>query len=254
MNLALSNLSWDNQDSEKVFKILKENNINQIECVLTKIKKWEELTIKDIIEYKKYLDLCNITPYSIQSLFYNIDYKLKNIDNIILHFNRIIEYAKILGSKILVFGSPNLRKQYDGWELDVVSIFTQVDKLLKDTDIKVVIEPNAKSYGGEFWFDINEIVSFIEKNNLNNIRTMIDTHNSELENNIPYIELMSHYKYINHIHISEIGLSNIINNKQHNKLSSILHTNKYNKTITYEVLNNDGVLDSVKIFTKIYNV
>ena len=69
MNLALSNFAWDNKDSDEVFKVLKENGINQIECILTKIKSWNELTTDDIIEYKKSLDTYGITAYSMQSLF-----------------------------------------------------------------------------------------------------------------------------------------------------------------------------------------
>lgn len=253
MNLALSNFAWDNKDSDKVFQILKENGINQIECILTKIKSWDELTTDDIIEYKKTLDTYGITAYSIQSLFYGVECKITEIDAVVSHFKRLINYATILGSKRLIFGSPGLRKQHDGWEQAVIEIFNQVDKLLEGTDIKVIIEPNARTYGGKFWYKLDEIVSFIEKNNFFNIRTMIDTHNSELESNVPYMDLIFHYDYIEHIHISEVGLANIKENEQHKRFSSILHNREYDKTITYEVLNNDGVLDSIKTFTKIYN-
>jgi sugar phosphate isomerase/epimerase len=253
MNLALSNFAWDNQNSEEVFKVLKENGINQIECILTKIKSWDELTTEDIIEYKKLLDIHGITAYSIQSLFYGVECKITDVDAIVSHFKRIIDYATILGSKRLIFGSPGLRKQHDGWEQAVIDIFNQVDKLLEGTDIKVIIEPNARTYGGKFWYKIDEIISFIVKNNFYNIRTMIDTHNSELESNVPYMDAIFHYDNIEHIHVSEIGLANIKESEQHKRFSAILHNREYNKTITYEVLNNEGVLDSIKTFTKIYN-
>jgi len=55
MNLALSNFAWDNDESKVIFKTLKNNDINNIECVLTKIKPWNDLTIDDIKNYKKEL-------------------------------------------------------------------------------------------------------------------------------------------------------------------------------------------------------
>lgn len=255
MNLALSNFAWDNKDSEEVFKVLKENNIHQIECILTKIKPWSELTREDIIEYKNYLDSFGITAYSIQSLFYGIDCKITDVDTIVAHFERLIEYAEILGSKILVFGSPSLRKQLDGWAYAVGDIFNQVDKLLEGKDIKVVIEPNAKVYNGEFWFTLNEICEFLEFFDFKNIGTMIDTHNVELEGNILLVfDLYANYKWIEHIHASEIKLANIKESKIHEALNLFLKVSDYSRTITYEVLNNEGVLDSIKIFTEIYNV
>jgi sugar phosphate isomerase/epimerase len=253
MKLALSNFAWDNKDSEEVFKVLKENNIHQIECILTKIKPWSELTREDIIEYKNYLDSFGITAYSIQSLFYGVDCKITDVDTVVAHFERLIEYAEILGSKILVFGSPGLRKQLDGWAYAVGDIFNQVDKLLEGKDIKVVIEPNTKAYNGEFWFTLNEIIEFLEFFQFNNIRTMIDTHNAELEGGIELSNSYNNSKWIKHIHASEVKLANIKESKTHESLNFILKTLNYNGTITYEVLNNEGVLDSIKTFAKIYN-
>jgi len=253
MKLALSNFAWDNKNSELIFKFLKENNITQIECILTKIKSWDKLTIEDIVEYKNYLDLFNIRAYSIQSLFYNVDCKITDVDIIVSHFKRLIEYAEILGSKILVFGSPNLRKQYNGWESSVVKIFTQIDELLEDKDIKVVIEPNARVYNGEFWFTLEEIIKFLETNQFNNIKTMIDTHNAELEKDIKFNTMLKYFdKYIAHIHVSEVGLNNIQTSKLHTSFTSILNYVNYNQTITYEVKDNEGVLDSIKTFIKLY--
>ena len=44
MNLALSNFAFDNEDSDKIFTALRENNINQIECIVPKIAPWDNIT------------------------------------------------------------------------------------------------------------------------------------------------------------------------------------------------------------------
>ena len=253
MNLALSNFAWDNQDSETIFKSLKENGINNIESVLTKIKDWSELHTKDIVDYKKYLDINEITPYSIQSLFYSVKCKdITDVDIIKSHFDKLIYYSKLLGVKVLVFGSPGLRKKTEGWEDSLVEIFTYVNNILVGTDIKVLIEPNTSSYGGEFFHTVNEIVKFIDSNDLKNVRTMIDTHNSILENKDPNVELVEYFNYIEHIHVSEPKLVVIKDNEFHNTFSNTIKNSGYKKTITYEVMKSEELIPSIEIFSKIY--
>lgn len=253
MNLALSNFAWDNDESKVIFKTLKNNDIDNIECVLTKIKSWDDLTIDDIKNYKKELKKQKIIPYSIQSLFYNVNTdNLCNNEKNIPHIKRLIEYSKILGIKILVLGSPNLRKKINNWEKLIVEFFNEVDSLLKDTDIKLLIEPNSKVYNGEYFFKVSEIVEFINKYKFKNILTMIDTHNSVLENKNPNIEYANYYKYIKHIHISEPNLKVIEDNEFHKDFSNTLKKNNYNGVITYEVLKCDEIINNISTFSKIY--
>jgi sugar phosphate isomerase/epimerase len=253
MNLALSNFAWDNQDSETIFKSLKENGINNIESVLTKIKDWSELETKDIVSYKKCLDDNGIIPYSIQSLFYGVKcVDITDVNIIKSHFDKLIYYSKLLSVKVLVFGSPGLRKKTNGWEDSLIEIFTYVDNILIGTDIKVLIEPNTSSYGGEFFHTVSDIVNFIESNNLKNVRTMIDTHNSLLENLDPNVELVNYFNYIEHIHISEPKLVVIKEDEFHINFSKTIKNSEYNKTITYEVMKSIDLIPSIKTFSKIY--
>jgi sugar phosphate isomerase/epimerase len=157
-----------------------------------------------------------------------------------------------LGVKVLVFGSPGLRKKTEGWEDSLVEIFTYVDNILVDADIKVLIEPNTSSYGGEFFHKVSEIVGFIDSNDLKNVRTMIDTHNSILENEDPNVELVEYFNYIEHIHISEPKLVVIKDDEFHNTFSNTIKNSEYKKTITYEVMKSEELIPSIEIFSKIY--
>jgi sugar phosphate isomerase/epimerase len=253
MNLALSNFAWDNQDSETIFKSLKENGIDNIESVLTKIKDWSELETKDIVSYKKYLDDNGIIPYSIQSLFYGVKcVDVTDVDIIKSHFDKLIYYSKLLSVKVLVFGSPGLRKKTNKWEDSLIEILTYVDKRLVGSNIKVLIEPNTSSYGGEFFHTVSEIVQFIDSNELKNVRTMIDTHNSILENVDPNVELVDYFNYIEHIHVSEPKLVVIKEDEFHLNFSKTIKDSGYDKTITYEVMKSNELIPSIQTFSKIY--
>jgi sugar phosphate isomerase/epimerase len=82
---------------------------------------------------------------------------------------------------------------------------------------------------------------------------MIDTHNLKLEGYDPIIELGKYYDYINHIHISEIKLTPIINSETHINFSNELKNLGYDKIITYEVLKCDNIESEIKKFVEIYN-
>jgi len=253
MKLAVSNFAWDIKNSDKMFNHLKSLNINNIEGVLSKIDIWDNLSINKIYKYKNYLDLNDITIPSLQSLFYNVDCEtIFDEIKFISHIEKLISFSKILSVKVLVFGSPSLRKKIDGWEPHLIKIFKKIDKLLENTNIELSIEPNSKFYGGDFFNSISEIVNFISKNNLKNIKTMIDTHNLILEGDNPIDDLKLYYDYINHIHISENKLKPIEDINFHLRFSDEIKKLKYNKVITYEVFECDKIYSSIDEFYKIY--
>jgi sugar phosphate isomerase/epimerase len=253
MNLALSNFAWDTQESEETFDTLKKIGITSIEGVLSKLNSWEELSNDKITEYKSLLDSQGILILSLQSLFYGVKCdSILDEDIFISHFSKLIEYSKLLSVNVLVFGSPSLRKKSTGWDLLLPSIFKKLDLLLDGTGIQISIEPNSKIYGGEYFFTVPEIVDFITLNQLKNIKTMIDTHNIILEDSDPIKELEDNYEYINHIHISEKKLSPINNQNFHLKFSNQIKELGYDKTITYEVMKCENIMDSVKNFYEIY--
>jgi sugar phosphate isomerase/epimerase len=253
MNLALSNFAWDTQESEETFNTLKKIGIASIEGVLSKLNPWEELSDTKIVEYKTLLNSHGISILSLQSLFYGVKCdSILDEDIFINHFSKLIEYSKLLSVKVLVFGSPSLRKKSTGWDVLLPAIFKKLDTLLDGTGIQISIEPNSKIYGGEYFFTVPEIVDFITLNQLKNIKTMIDTHNIILEDSDPLKELEDNYEYINHIHISEKKLTPIKNANFHLKFSNQIKELGYNNTITYEVMKCENIMDSVKNFYEIY--
>jgi len=252
MKLSISNLAWDTSESDQIFSFLKTEKISNIEGVLTKIDNWDKLSDNILYEFKKKLDTYNIKIESIQSIFYNIKCDgIRDSEVVFNHFKRLIEICKILEVKVMVFGSPNMRTGIIDESLSV--IFKQFDELLNNTGITLVIEPNAKIYGGNYFYNLSEIVEFIENNKLINIKTMIDTHNLELEGYDSISELIKYYNYINHIHVSEVKLTPIINSETHVKFSNELKKIGYDKIITYEVLNCDNIETELKKFIEIYN-
>jgi sugar phosphate isomerase/epimerase len=252
MNLAVSNLSWENSENTKIFEILKNNNIKNIEGVLSKISSFDDMDEDKILKFKNLLDFYNIKMQSIQSIFYGVDVNTLNDQEVVLkHFNLLVKMSKKLNFKVMVFGSPNLRKKIDKVYLDM--LFKKIDNLLDNQNLILCIEPNTKKYNGEYFFSVDEIVDFIESNNFKNIKTMIDTHNIILEGEDPITVLDRNYNHIYHIHVSEENLKPLMDLDFHLKFSDKLKSLDYKGVITYELLPCDDFENEIKLFKKIYS-
>jgi sugar phosphate isomerase/epimerase len=253
MKLALSNFAWDSIDNESTFKELQNIGITHIEGVLTKISNWDELSVEKLIEFKSLMDKYGLTMDSIQSIFYNVNCSsLTDRSPVLEHYAKLIECCKILGVKVMVLGSPSLRKNIDGWKEDMISILSELDGILNNTGIQLSIEPNMKGYGGGYFYTVNEIVDLIGSNGFKNIKTMIDTHNVKLEDLDPLNEFKKHIDYINHIHISEPGLKPLSDFNFHKEFSQLLRASNYNGVVTYEVMKCENLMGSVSEFYDLY--
>jgi sugar phosphate isomerase/epimerase len=233
MNLVVSSIGWENFFDEIILE--KIDSKFGVELVFSKIDLWDNLTDEKINEFKEKISKYNIKMESAQSLFFGVDCDSFSNERFLLHFEKLIYLSQKLGIKILVLGSPKLRKEFDIIHLN--KIFKVLDSMLEGTDIKICIEPNSKQYGGKYFFTISEIVEFIKNCGFKNIGTMIDTHNSWLEGNNPTNEYNEYNEFIWHIHLSNYGLNNI-NNEFYNKIGEFLKNIKdYNKLLTFEILN-----------------
>lgn len=251
MNLSVSDFAWDNNRSD-LYSELNRIGIKQVEVIIPKINSWDYLNNDVLSSHLEYLKTYDLSPKTMQSLFFGVNCKdVSDVEIIKNHLLKLISYSKILSTNIMVFGSPSLRKKIGDWENSLSKIFTFIDEYLSD-DIQIAIEPNSKIYGGEFFFTLDEIIEFIVKYKLKNIKTMIDTHNLIHENLDPIAEFEKHFKYINHIHISETNLSIISDTEFHRNFSKTIKKLGYDRTITYEVKPNNNLINSIELFKEIY--
>lgn len=252
MNLSISNLAWDHKDLESTLKILQKYKIKKVEGVLSKINKWDLIDDNELKNVKTMLESFDVGMGSIQSIFYDVNIESLNEKNkFTQHINKLIEFSKILGFNVLVFGSPNLRNGFN-YEI-IVDVLKNVDVVLLENNITMCIEPNSKIYNGEYFHTITEISEFLKSNNFTNIKTMVDTHNLILEGEDPVEMIEKYFNQVHHIHVSENKLLPLSNLVFHKKFSEKIKSLKYDGIITYELLPCDNLENQIKTFTEIYN-
>jgi len=258
MNLSISNIAWNNLDSD-IIKILKENNISNIEVALTKINGSWNIKKEDLLEYKKKLDTIKI--YSIQSINYGTAYNLfDNNKEFLKHIYFVLECAKELGSKIIVFGSPknrfcNLKK--DDADNIFVETMEKIGSVCKKDDIYFCIEPNAEIYGCNYITNSFDGLSILKKINNKNIRLHLDAACMHLSDDYG-LENTEIQNYVEHFHVSEPYLSNFDEPKDsHIYYSNILNKINYNKNICIEMKYDDilfkkNIINAINFTKNIY--
>jgi sugar phosphate isomerase/epimerase len=164
---------------------------------------------------------------------------------------KVIDACIVLGIEKIVLGSPKQRVDFYFPQLKYA--FQILDNKLDGTNITILIEPNSQQYGGEYFFTIDSIVEFLAQNNFNNIKTMIDTHNIILEGSNPAEKFMEYQEYIDHVHVSEIGLNSFKESDMHHQLAETLHTNQYDGLVVYECNQSATLFNDIVSFANIYN-
>ena len=237
-NLSISNIAWTEKEEKNVVELLKKEDITKIEIALTKINGTWKITKDDLLNFKNKFK--NFEIYSIQSLNYGTSYNLfLENSEFLKHIYFVIDCASILGSKILVFGSPKNRYITSNEKNINDNIFIdtmiKIGEKCKQSDIVFCIEPNSKLYSCNYITNSSEAFDILSKINHPNVKLHLDSACMHMESdfNIKNSDVNS---LLNHYHISEPYLSNFFNPEcNHNYYSKSLFDTNYQKVKSIEM-------------------
>lgn len=253
MNLGLSHLCISQENQKEVLQTMSDLGVNNLEIVFSKINSWQNITDEDITSFKEKLSSFGIDSKTTQSLLFGVNITSFSDQSFVNQMIKVIETSKKIGVHTLVLGSPGQRKRTEDYHEKVSKNFQYINKVLVENGVMLCVEPNTKIYGGEYFFDVQEIVSWIIKNKYSNIKTMIDTHNSLLEGKNCLDEFIEFKDFIHHIHISEHGLNNFSKSELHQSFANLLKVEGYSHMITYEVKSNPNLIESIQMFHQTYS-
>lgn len=224
MKFGISNLSWKCEDDLHI-----KNNLigyDYVETIFSRL---------------------SYGYYSVQSIFYNSEVKtFEDFESTLKRMNFVIESCRVCEIKIIVFGSPLLRK---GSKKKLLKVFEKINPKLKEYKIFLCVEPNSSYYGGDYYFTIEEILNDIYE--FSNIKTMIDSHNLILENKNLLDQYDKYSSYIKHCHFSEKDLLPIKNYSLYYDFVDFLKLKEYNFGITYELKYVPNIIQESKNFIKL---
>jgi len=244
MKLLISNLAWNFDENEKFIKLLKKNEITNLEFAPSKLFQ-NNFKGKNLIDTKNFWKKNGIKLYSMQSILYGVNDcfifgSQKQKSNFIEEIFKKIDLAKKLGVKVIVFGSPINRKKFKRKKSTLDKIFLDTLKKIgtyaKKKRIYFCLEANPKIYKSEYLNYTKEALKVVKV--INNKYLMINLDLSTVIQNKEKINdlIKQNIKYIKHVQISVPYLLNVLKYKNRIKeLIKLLKFYKYKNNISIEM-------------------
>ena len=262
--LFISNLAWNNFDTDKILKLLKDYSINGIDIAPIKINNtWKncELSMK---KFKKKIFSLDLKVNAIQGVFYKTNFNLFNKKHkykIYNHILKIIKISKILNCNKIIIGSSNFRnnEKISILESDIIFLdfFKKIIPLIKKNKIYICFEPIPKNYGEKYLNDINKLSNLIKKLKSPWFGINFDTsifHFRKFNKN----NFLDNQKIIKNVQISEKNFTFLIHPSKYNYLfAKLFKKNKLFNKVSLEMISNKTDMKklslSLKNFKKLFN-
>jgi hypothetical protein len=162
--------------------------------------------------------------------------------NLLAQIKNKIKLAKYLGVKVIVFGSPKIKKNILNksvpfMEKDILIFIKKIKKIVTKNKITFCIEANPKYYGGDYLTKTSTALKIVKKIHCKFIKLNLDLgtiiSNKENFNNI----INKNMQYIGHVQLSLPKLKNIKSFlPSFLKYLKLLKEKKYKKAVSIEQL------------------
>ena len=248
MKLTISNIAWKNEDANKVYEFLKENNIDAIEIAPSIFK---ENPYDNTKEIKEILDDIGFNVPSMQSILFkrteNIFYSNEEMEETLNYLYKGIDFASAINCYNLVFGSPRNRNVNNEEEYNrSITFFKKLNEYLSKKGVYLALEANPTIYNTNFLNTTKDVVEYLDKLNCSHIKLNLDlgtiiTNNEGLDNIKDYMDKISH------VHISEPYLEIIKKREIHKELLKILKDNNYDKYVSIEMKTVENIEDIFEV-------
>ena len=247
MKLSISNIAWSSEYDEEMYIFLKENGFDGIEIAPTRL--FSEPPYDKVLEAKQYKNMLfnqyGLEISSIQSIWYGrteqIFYDINQRKFLIEYTKRAFDFAKAMECKNLVFGCPKNRSINSTEDRKIaIEFFFQLGELAKKFDTILALEANPTIYGTNFLNTTLEVYDFIKEVKSSGIRLNYDL-GTVIYNNEEVIDINNYLHIINHVHISEPNLEQIIFGKIQESLMNILLKRNYQKFVSIEMKNFNSI-------------
>lgn len=252
IKLSISNIAWAQDNDTEMYQFLKDVGVQGLEIAPTRV--FPENPYDKLRQAKEWADNLKkkyglVVP-SMQSIWYGHQEKIfgtKEERQILIDYTKkAIDFAETIGCQNLVFGNPKNRDTDDiaGNYSTAIQFFHEIGEYALEHNTVIAIEPNPTIYNTRFLNYTEQAVEMAYKCGSKGVKVNIDVgtiiYNKE---NLEYLKQIP--EYINHVHISEPGLSVIEQRQVHQCLFSILKTVGYNRFVSIE-MGNKGNLEAVK--------
>jgi len=267
MNIAISNIAWNQSEDEEISKLLQEYNIEGIEIAPTKI--WKDPTSisdEEIASYKWYWHKKKVKIIAMQSLLFGhpqltIFESTARRKKTIAYLTQILRIASLLGIDTAVFGSQKNRRKGGLDEATTNTIaedfFSSVGNVAKHYGVHFCIEANPKTYETDFLLTTKDVITFIKHLNHPYVNTHLDSGAMKLNKEDCAKTIRAAVPFF-HFHISEPFLKPVPLEVDHKAIVTTLKEIQYTKWVSIEMRakksgsNINQIRETLEFVTKTY--
>lgn len=262
IKLSISNLAWDENWDNRMYFYINKLGFQGIEIAPSRIfgiDPYRHLTeaANWALSLKEKFDL---SVSSMQSIWYgqsgNIFESVEEREVLFQYSLRAIEFATAISCKNLVFGCPknrNMKKVCYNYEKTGFEFFKKLGYIANQFGTKIAIEPNPAIYNTNYLNTTDSVKVLLEKTGQVGLGLNFDF-GAFLYNNEKMDKIQDYIPYINHIHISEPGLSIIKRRAEHEQLFRILNENKYNRFVSIEMRQGAAIREILEVMEYVKGV
>lgn len=261
MNLAVSNIAWDQSFDLEMYKYLQKASYQGIEIAPTRI--FAENPYDQLLQAQKFAEDIsnnyNLLICSMQSIWYSKIEQLfgdENERDILLEYTKkAIDFAHVIGCKNLVFGCPKNRVIPNHSQYSIaIEFFRKLGEYASLKKTVVAIEPNPPLYNTNFINTTEDAFTLCCDVNSTGIGVNVDF-GTIIENNESLDIIERNLQFVNHIHISEPNLVKIEKRPLHRELAAILNEGNYKKFVSIEMKQYEDISvikETIDYITEVY--
>lgn len=265
MKLSVSNIAWEAKDDNIIFQKMKDLGFTGLEIAPTRII--PEAPYNHIPQAKAFAEQIkqkyNFTIPSMQSIWYGIQDKVFGTEaesaRLITYTKKAIGFAEVIGCTNLVFGCPRNRaipestdnqktdnqeannkttdskadNQKAGIQNTAVSFFRELGDYAHQHHTTIAMEANPPIYHTNYINTTEEAIRLIQTVKSEGFKLNLDI-GTMIENGEAVSILHGAEHLINHVHISEPGLTPIKKRTLHRELATFLREVSYQGFVSIE--------------------
>lgn len=241
MKLSISNIAWDKENDDAVYKLMKKYGYTGLEIAPTRvIEKNPYNKIEEAMAWSKALhDQYGFVISSMQSIWYGRQEHIfgtdKERETLLGYTKMAIDFAFAINCHNLVFGCPKNRCINDeGDKLKGISFFKEIGDYAFSKGTVIGMEANPPIYNTNYINRTEEAIDLIRKVDSEGFKLNLDI-GTMIYNQESIDILKGNVKLINHVHISEPYLKSIEKRELHAKLADVLYKEGYDGFISIEM-------------------
>lgn len=243
MKLCFSNIAWNEEENNKIINLFFKENINYIEYAPKLIFKNKNIK-NNAFNIRKFWNKKKILLYSMQSILYEVEdaYIFGNTKQqkiFYLEVKKKIYLAKKLGTKLIVFGSPNSKKTFGRSKMKLDILFEKnikkIIKICEELKIILCLEANPMIYDTKYLTHTDQALKFVKKINSKYLKLNLDL-GTIISNKENYTKIIKkNISHIGHVQISCPKLKNpLFYKKTIKNFINELNKNQYSNVISVE--------------------